>query len=41
MLLRYVVQVEPLASAADDEVVAILAPVIQACLPAPAGTPAP
>jgi AcrR family transcriptional regulator len=32
MLLRYVVQVEPLASATDEEIVAILAPVIQACL---------
>lgn len=33
MLLRYVVRVEPLASAPDEEIVAILAPVIQACLP--------
>jgi AcrR family transcriptional regulator len=33
MLLRYVVRVEPLASAADEEIVAILAPVIQRCLP--------
>jgi AcrR family transcriptional regulator len=33
MLLRYVIQVEPLASAPDDDVVAILAPVIQGCLP--------
>lgn len=28
-LLRYIVQVEPLASASDDEVVAMIAPVIQ------------
>lgn len=33
MLLRYVVEVEPLASATDEEVIAILAPVIQGCLP--------
>lgn len=29
LLLRYVIQVEPLASATEDEVVAILAPVLQ------------
>ena len=40
MLLRYVVQVEPLASAADEEIVAILAPVIQSCLPAAVDTTA-
>jgi AcrR family transcriptional regulator len=32
MILRYVVQVEPLASAPEEDVVAILAPVIQSCL---------
>jgi AcrR family transcriptional regulator len=34
MLMRYVIRVEPLASAAEEDVVAILAPVIQACVPA-------
>ena len=33
MLLRYVLRVEPLASAEPEEVVAILAPVFQGCLP--------
>ena len=39
MLLRYVVRVEPLASATEEEVVAIIAPVIQRCLPGPADRP--
>jgi AcrR family transcriptional regulator len=39
MLLRYVVRVEPLASAPDEEIVAILAPEIQACIPDEAGPP--
>lgn len=39
MLLRYVVRVEPLASASDDEVVALLAPTLQACLDVPADAP--
>jgi AcrR family transcriptional regulator len=33
MLLRYVIRVEPLASAPDEEIVALLAPTIQACVP--------
>lgn len=33
MLLRYVVGVEPLASASDEDVVAILAPIVQRCVP--------
>lgn len=36
MLLRYVVAVEPLASASEEEVVALLAPTLQACLEGPA-----
>lgn len=40
MLLRYVVQVEPLASAPEEEIVGILAPVIQGCLPTRAETAA-
>ncbi len=35
LLLRYVLQVEPLASAPDEEIVAILAPVIQDCFGRP------
>lgn len=38
MLLRYVIRVEPLASADPEEIVAILAPVFQSCLPEPART---
>ena len=34
MLLRYVIRVEPLASAPDEEIVAILAPAIQDCVTA-------
>lgn len=40
LILRYVVQVEPLASAPEEDIVAILAPVIQACLTEPAPAPA-
>lgn len=36
MILRYVVQVEPLASAPEEDIVAILAPVIQGCVTTPA-----
>lgn len=32
LLLRYVIEVEPLASAAEEDVVAIMAPVIQGCV---------
>jgi AcrR family transcriptional regulator len=32
MLLRYVIQVEPLASADEEQIVAILGPIIQSCI---------
>lgn len=34
LLLRYVIQIEPLASATDEEIVSILAPVFQDCIDA-------
>jgi hypothetical protein len=35
--MRYVLQIEPIASATEDEIVAMVAPAVQAALTTPTG----